>query len=123
MQPVDITIAENGKLSYRDALIYTVKRTNRRIILNVLACRDDINQGKVKSESQARAYVWMLLQPYVSLDGFCVSVLSDTEKATLHALVEQTPSLITKFDTVIGTDNGQWKVLQELLIKIMLTSI
>jgi hypothetical protein len=61
--------AEDGKISYRDALIYTARRTNRRIILNALACRNDINQGNVKTEAQARAYVWMLLQPYVALDG------------------------------------------------------
>ena len=53
--------AENGRLSYLDALVYTARRTNRRIILNALACRDDINQGNVKTEAQARAYVWMLL--------------------------------------------------------------
>ncbi|WP_300937330.1 hypothetical protein, partial [Bacteroides acidifaciens] len=64
--------AEDGKISYRDALIYTARRTNRRIILNALACRNDINQGNVKTEAQARAYVWMLLQPYVALDGFSV---------------------------------------------------
>lgn len=64
--------AENGRLSYRDALVYTARRTNRRIILNALACRDDINQGNVKTEAQAKAYVWMLLQPYVALDGFSV---------------------------------------------------
>ena len=52
--------AENGRLSYRDALVYTARRTNRRIILNALACRNDINQGNVKTEAQARAYVWML---------------------------------------------------------------
>lgn len=40
--------AEDGKISYRDALIYTARRTNRRIILNALACRNDINQGNVK---------------------------------------------------------------------------
>ena len=45
--------AENGRLSYRDALVYTARRTNRRIILNALACRDDINQGNVKTEAHA----------------------------------------------------------------------
>lgn len=42
--------AENGRLSFRDALVYTARRANRRIILNALACRDDINQGNVKTE-------------------------------------------------------------------------
>lgn len=115
--------AENGRLSYRDALIYTAKRTNRRITLNTLVCRDNINQSKIKTEAQARAYVWMLLQPYVTLDGFRVAVLSDTERTTLHRIADQTPQMIAGLNKIIGIDNGQWQVLPGLLIKIMLTSI
>ena len=115
--------AEDGKISYRDALIYTARRTNRRIILNALACRDDINQGNVKTEAQARAYVWMLLQPYVALDGFSVAVLSDMERTTLHAVADRTPQMIAKLNKTAGTGNDQWQVLPGVLIKIMLTSI
>lgn len=115
--------AENGRLSYRDALVYTARRTNRRIILNALACRDDINQGNVKTEAQARAYVWMLLQPYVALDGFSVAILSDMERTTLHAVADRTPQMIAKLNKTAGTDNDQWRVLPGVLIKIMLTSI
>lgn len=115
--------AENGRLSYLDALVYTARRTNRRIILNALACRDDINQGNVKTEAQARAYVWMLLQPYVALDGFSMAVLSDMERTTLHAVADRTPQMIAKLNKTAGTDNDQWRVLPGVLIKIMLTSI
>ena len=115
--------AEDGKISYRDALVYTARRTNRRIILNALACRDDINQGNVKTEAQARAYVWMLLQPYVALDGFSVAVLSDMERTTLHAVADRTPQMIAKLNKTAGTGNDQWQVLPGVLIKIMLTSI
>lgn len=115
--------AENGRLSYRDALVYTARRTNRRIILNALACHDDINQGNVKTEAQARAYVWMLLQPYVALDGFSVAILSDMERTTLHAVADRTPQMIAKLNKTAGTDNDQWQVLPGVLIKIMLTSI
>ena len=115
--------AEDGKISYRDALIYTARRTNRRIILNALACRNDINQGNVKTEAQARVYVWMLLQPYVALDGFSMAVLSDMERTTLHAVADRTPQMIAKLNKTAGTDSDQWQVLPGVLIKIMLTSI
>ena len=115
--------AEDGKISYREALVYTARRTNRRIILNALACRDDINQGNVKTEAQARAYVWMLLQPYVALDGFSVAILCDMERTTLDAVAERTPQMIAKLNKTAGTDNDQWQVLPGVLIKIMLTSI
>lgn len=98
--------AENGRLSYRDALIYTTKRT-WRIILNTLACSDDIIQGSVNAEAQARTHVWMLLQPYVTLDGFSLAVLSDMERKTLHTVANRTPQMIAKLNKAIGTDNDQ----------------
>lgn len=115
--------AEDGKISYRDALVYTARRTNRRIILNALTCRDDINQGNVKTEAQARAYVWMLLQPYVALDGFSMTVMSETERIKLYEVANNTPLMIAKLNKTAGTGNDQWQVLPGVLIKIMLTSI
>lgn len=115
--------AEDGKLSYRDALIYTAKRTNRRIILNALACYDDINKSKVNAEEQARAYVWMLLQPYIALDGFSMTVMSETERTKLYEVANKTPLMIANLNRIIGTDNDQWKTLPELLVKIMMISM
>lgn len=115
--------AEDSKLSYRDALIYTAKRTNRRIVLNALACCNDINQNRVKSEEQARAYVWMLLQPYTALDGFSMTVMSEAERVKLCEVANNTPLMIANINKIIGTDNDQWKVLPELLVKIMMASM
>ena len=115
--------AENGRLSYQDALIYFARRTNRRILLNAQSCWNDIHQDKVKTDVQARAYMWMLLQPYISLDGFAMAVLSDKERASLYDVAEQMPSMMAKLNKIIGTDNDQWETLPELLIKVMITSI
>lgn len=115
--------AESGRLPYQDALIYFTRRTNRRIVLNVSACMDDINHGRVRTATQARAYVWMLLQPYIALDGFGMAVLSDKEKAILYDVAGQMPSIMTGLNRIIGTDNSQWESLPNLLIKVMLTSI
>lgn len=115
--------AENGRLSYRDALVYTAKRTNRRIVLNALVCCDDIDKNRVKSKEQARAYVWMLLQPYISLDGFSMIVMSEIERIKLYEVANNTPLMIANLNKIIGTGNDQWQVLPGVLIKIMLTSI
>ena len=71
----------------------------------------------------ARAYVWMLLQPYIALDGFGMAVLSDKEKAILYDVAEQMPSIMTGLNRITGTDNSQWESLPDLLVKVMLTSI
>ena len=115
--------AENDRIPYQDALMYFAKRTNRRISLNALACMDDINHGRVRTATQARAYVWMLLQPYISLDGFGMAVLSDKEKAILYDVAEQMPSIMTGLNRITGTDNSQWESLPDLFVKVMLTSI
>lgn len=115
--------AEDGILSYRDALIYTAKRTNRRIVLNALTCRNDISQGLIRTEAQARAYAWMLLLPYLVLDGFNMTVMSETERIRLYEVANNTPLMIANLNKIIGTGNDQWPVLPGVLIKIMLTSI
>lgn len=115
--------AEDGKLSYHDALVYMAKRTNRRIVLNALACYDDIDHNRVKSEEQARAYVWMLLQPYIALDGFSMTVMSETERTKLYEVANKTPLMIANLNRIIGTGNDQWKALPELLLKVMMISM
>ena len=114
---------ENGRMSYQDALIYVAKRTNRRIIFNATVCIDDISQGKIKTETQARAYAWMLLQPYITIDSFGMAVLSDKERANLYEVAKLTPAMMTTLNQIIGTDNDQWQVLPEVLIEIMISSL
>lgn len=115
--------AGNGSIPYLDALVYTAKRTARRIVLNALACRDDIDQGRVRSGNQARAYAWMLLQPCIAMDGLCMAVMSDAERETLYGIAGQTPSLITGLDRIAGMEDDRWNTLPELAIRIMIESI
>ena len=65
----------------------------------------------------------MLLQPYISLDGFSMIVMSETERIKLYEVANNTPLMISNLNKIIGTENDQWQVLPGVLIKIMLTSI
>lgn len=113
----------NGSIPYLDALVYTAKRTARRITLNVLACRDDIFQGRIRNGNQARAYAWMLLQPCIAMDGLCMAVMSDAERETLYGIAGQTPSLIAVLDRIAGMEDDRWNTLPELATRIMIESI
>lgn len=115
--------AGNGSIPYMDAIVYTAGRTARRITLNALVCRDDIVQGRIRSEEQARAYAWMLLQPCIALDGLCMAVMSDAERETLYEIAGQTPSLIAGLDRIAGMEDDRWNTLPELAIRIMIESI
>ena len=114
---------ENGTISYDDALIYMAKRTNRRVILNAEVCIRDVQKGLVRTGEQARAYVWMLLQPYITLDTLGAAVLSEAEYAKLGYIAGHTLQVIDKLNGIIGIDSDQYKELPALLIKILLTSI
>ena len=113
----------NGSIPYPDALVYTAGRTARRITLNALACRDDIVQGRIINGNQARAYVWMLLQPCIVMDGLGMAVMSDAERETLYGIAGQTPSLIAVLDRIAGMEDDRWNTLPELAIRIMIESI
>lgn len=115
--------AEQGKLNHKDALIYIARRTNRRLLLNAETCMRDISQGKITTAEQARAYVWMLLQSYITLDGFSSILLSKEERESMLGIAEHTPEMIERLNKIIGADYEQWKELPTLLVKIMITTI
>ena len=85
--------ASENHIEDREALVYMSMRTNRRVISNARVCANYITKGRVKDESQANAYLWMVVQPYLSIDSFSASVLTAKEKEYLFSLAEYYPRL------------------------------
>ena len=83
--------AERKEITYREAMLYLTMRTNRRQIQNMQICIEDVRNKKIKTSSQAHAYIWMLIHPYTSLDGFSMTLLSDKERKQLDRMAAQTP--------------------------------
>lgn len=108
--------AENKEISYRDAMIYMAMRTNRRLIQNAAACLNDVLKGKVENKSQAWGYACMVLQPYISMDGICMVLLSDSDKKKLRRIAEQTPAA---FDGVGDIQQSDKEHLDELPVTLM----
>ena len=50
----------------------------------------------MKSRAQAFGYACMILQPYISMDGVCMALLSGYEKEKLRHIAEQTPEAFTR---------------------------
>ena len=94
--------AEREELSYKEAMIYLVMRTNRRLLQNIQQCVNDIRQGKVKTAEQAQAYIWMLFQPYVSLNAFSIALLTPQERKTLHRIAIDTPGLFNQLNEAVS---------------------
>lgn len=93
------TSASEHKIATEDALVYMAMRTDRRILLNDQLCVDQIKEGKAKTQTSANAYLWMVLQPYLSMDSFAVSLLNAAQSKQMMAIAEAYPTLIRTLST------------------------
>lgn len=110
-------------LSHKDAVVYLSMRTNKRLIANAKMALADIYNGKVKDEECARAYVWMLLQPFMAMDDFSVAVLSSSEKTTMYGIADALPKAFQKLDKLLGDGKGRLPDMPMLLMKVYLTRL
>ena len=115
--------AERGDLSYKEAVIYLTMRTNRRLLLNMQQCADDIRSGKAGTAQQAQAYLWMLLQPYTSLDAFGIVLLSPQERKALHQAAADTPNLIDLLSNAVSLDNEHLGDIPSLLVQAYISTL
>lgn len=107
--------------STSEIVILLTMRNNRRLLQNALQCVNDINNRKVRGGDQAAAYLWMLLQPWISFDGFALSLMSDAQVGVMQVLATETPRCIDKLGNPkfpIDTDE-----LPSLLIKTTITNL
>lgn len=117
---VELAQGERPVLTIKEVVILLTMRNNRRLIQNALQCVNDVNAHKVKGKDQSAAYMWMLLQPWVSFDGCAYSLMSDAQMNWMNTLATETPKSITKLGKVnfpIDTEE-----LPSLLIKTALTN-
>lgn len=80
--------AYNGSLDEKNVLVYMALRTNRRLILNAERCVRDIASGMISDKDMAQVYIWMILQPFISMDSFCMSMLSERDRKRLLELAD-----------------------------------
>ncbi len=117
---VELAQGERPVLTSREVVFLLTMRNNRRLIQNALQCVDDINARKVKGKEQSAAYLWMLLQPWVSFDGCAYSLMSEAQMKQMHTLAAETPKCIAKLGKVdFPIDMEE---LPSLLIKTILTN-
>lgn len=110
----------SGALSKADVVIILLMRQNRRILQNAVQCVADIHSGKIVNPAQKTAYLWMLLQPWETIDRFAYSLLDDTEKASLAELGRNTPDIV---NALFGSGmTAEIEMLPALLIKNILAA-
>lgn len=85
------TNAKDGKIPAKDAIIYMSMRTGRRLLQNSAVCVKDINSYKMNSSAQANAYLWMIIQPFISIDQLSIITMTDADAETFKYIQEQLP--------------------------------
>lgn len=115
--------AERKEMTYPQAMIYLAMRTNRRLIQNATTCIDDIRCKRVKTSAQAHAYIWMLLQPYASLDGFCMALLSPDDRKHLDKIAAQTPAAFEALSKILQSKGDRLDKLPGMLMEIFIHTL
>lgn len=115
--------AERKEITYREAMLYLTMRTNRRQIQNMQICIEDVRNKKIKTSSQAHAYIWMLIHPYTSLDGFSMTLLSDKERKQLDRMAAQTPVAFKTLSRILQLESGQLTELPGMLMDIFIQTL
>ena len=114
--------AKDGKIKARDAMVYMSMRTVRRLLQNSTACITDINHQQMKSKAQGNAYLWMIIQPFISIDQFSIATLTPQERSQFNYVISQLPKS-TKFAKTFDIDQRALNYLlpQQLLKMYVLT--
>lgn len=108
-------------MSKTEIVVLMTMRNNRRLLQNAATCVTDVQKLIFKDSNQATAYLWMLIQPWLSIDGFSYTLLSQEEKDSLGKLAAEMPLAFSKLES--GRFPIDLNDLPSLLIKAYLGNI
>ena len=115
--------ASLGNLDSKEVVLYMAVRTNRRLILNAQTCIDEIKAGNIQGQEQLAAYQWMIIQPFLSIDGFSVALLSDRQKYELQRIANDFSDILHQLETNNANAVLQCDELAQQILKIYITSL
>ena len=113
----------DGKLKSEDVMVYMSMRIDRRLLLNAQVCHDLLKKGKVKSASQANAYLWMMIQPYLSMDSFAVAMLSDSQRELMLAIADDYTSIVSMLAKKDYTDKAVSMQIPTQLMRLYISTL
>lgn len=96
---IGLAETEPPVLGKSETVVLLTMRNNRRLLQNAEACLNDLQRGLVKGGGQAAAYQWMLLRPWLSLDGFACALMDERQILALESLAAKTSGVLAGLDT------------------------
>lgn len=83
---------EHPLFGKEELVILLTVRNNRRLLQNALVCLDEIrHNNRIADGNRSTAYLWMLLQPWISFDELSYALLSERQTNALRRLAKETP--------------------------------
>lgn len=79
-----------------EVVILLTMRNNRRLLQNAEACVDGLSRLHITDNGQAAAYLWMILQPWISFDSFAYALMAEEQLHTMEKLAERMPQTLAK---------------------------
>lgn len=89
---IDLSMKEHPLFGKEELVILLTVRNNRRLLQNALVCLDEIrHNNRIADGNRSTAYLWMLLQPWISFDELSYALLSERQTNALRRLAKETP--------------------------------
>ena len=115
--------AREGRIPARDVMVYMSMRTVRRLLQNSVVCMTNINKDDLKNQTQGNAYVWMIIQPFISIDQFAIATMTPQERSNFNYIVSRLPKS-TRFAKTFDIDQRSLNyLLPQQLLKIYILSL
>ena len=95
---INLSTEEYPVFGKSEVVILLAMRNNRRLLQNAEACLESLHRLHRTDNGQATAYLWMILQPWISLDGFAYALMNDEQMRTMEKLAERTPGALAKLE-------------------------
>lgn len=112
-----IIAAREGRIPAKDAMVYLSMRTVRRLLQNSVVCVDGMGNGALSKE-QGNAYIWMIIQPFISIDQFAIATMTPREERMFKYVIGRLPKSV-EFAKRFGVEQRALNyLLPQQLLKI-----
>lgn len=112
-----------GTLAANEVMANMAIRTNRRLLQNAKAACDCILQKKNVDPQMSVAFIWMAVQPFVSIDTFGLALLSEEQRNDLHEIASQITKLAGQDSLVDDTTKRLVNNLPSQILQLYISSL
>lgn len=112
-----------GTLTANDVMANMAVRTNRRLLQNAKAACDCIRNKKNVEPQMSAAFIWMAVQPFVSIDSFGLALLSDSQLHDLHEIANILTKLAGQDSHVDDNTKRLAKNLPSQILQLYISSL